>query len=112
MNMGMHLDSVVPPSGRLVGYSRADERWITDTLTRQIRRGTRAERCNPGAAEACGVGFRAPVPGAVRASLGAASDARDLTRLTSVVVEAARRAAGERTAWRGATRPVSRLLET
>jgi selenocysteine lyase/cysteine desulfurase len=45
--------------------------------------------CNPGAAEACGLGMGAPVRGAVRASLGVASDARDVARLVNVVARVA-----------------------
>ncbi|MFL5562738.1 MAG: aminotransferase class V-fold PLP-dependent enzyme [Gemmatimonadaceae bacterium] len=41
--------------------------------------------CNPGAAEALGLGFGALVPGAVRASLGAASNERDVERLVHVI---------------------------
>ena len=46
--------------------------------------------CNPGAAEACGLGLGAPVTGAVRASLGVASNASDVTRLVEVVARVAR----------------------
>ena len=46
MDMGMHMDSIVPPAGRVAGYSRDEARWITDTLSRQIRRGSGNERFN------------------------------------------------------------------
>ena len=45
--------------------------------------------CNPGAAEAIGAGYEAPVPGAVRASLGAANDERDIDRLVELVATVA-----------------------
>lgn len=41
--------------------------------------------CNPGAADAVGLGFDAPVPGAIRASLGAANDETDVERLVALV---------------------------
>ena len=41
--------------------------------------------CNPGAAEACGLGWGAPVTGAVRASSGVATSERDVARLVEVV---------------------------
>jgi selenocysteine lyase/cysteine desulfurase len=46
--------------------------------------------CNPGAAEAVGLGFGAAVPGAVRASLGAASRERDVERLVELVAAISR----------------------
>jgi signal transduction histidine kinase len=45
MDMGMHADSAAS-SGRLGGYSAAEARWITDTLTRQIQHGRRNDRFN------------------------------------------------------------------
>ena len=45
--------------------------------------------CNPGAAEACGLGAGALVTGAVRASLGVASSESDVLRLVHVVAQVA-----------------------
>jgi selenocysteine lyase/cysteine desulfurase len=64
--------------------------------------------CNPGAAEAVGLGADAPVPGAVRASLGAANDARDIERLVDVVAAVARAASASRGTGRAALSPSSR----
>ena len=47
--------------------------------------------CNPGAAEAVGVGFGSRTPGALRASLGAASSESDVGRLVEVVADVATR---------------------
>jgi selenocysteine lyase/cysteine desulfurase len=64
--------------------------------------------CNPGAAEACGLGFGARDEGAVRASFGAASDGRDVERLLRVVVDVAQTST-ERAASRGAASAASPL---
>ena len=59
--------------------------------------------CNPGAAEAAGLGADAREPGAVRASLGVASDGRDVERLVDVVAAVARGARRSRLAISPAT---------
>ena len=59
---------------------------VVETAARDARVSVRGGCfCNPGAAESLGLGFGAPVPGAVRASLGAANNERDIDRLVSVI---------------------------
>ena len=74
---------------------------IVERQAREVRVSVRGGCfCNPGAAEAAGVGFNAPVPGAVRASLGVASDRRDVDRLVELVaMVAAHRTPARRHPW-------------
>ena len=74
---------------------------IVEREAREVRVSVRGGCfCNPGAAEAAGAGFGATVPGAVRASLGAASDERDVERLVDLVgMVAAQRSATRRHQW-------------
>ena len=77
--------NVLDARGAIVPFERVE------SLAREARVSVRGGCfCNPGAAESCGLGHGAPVPGAVRASLGMASDARDVERLVEVVIAAAR----------------------
>jgi selenocysteine lyase/cysteine desulfurase len=76
--------NVLDARGAIVPFARVE------ALARERRVSVRGGCfCNPGAAEACGLGLGAPVEGAVRASLGAASDGRDVRRLVEVVAGAA-----------------------
>jgi selenocysteine lyase/cysteine desulfurase len=84
--------------GPVVSFNVLDDRGeavayeYVESLAREVRVSVRGGCfCNPGAAEAAGVGRGARVEGAVRASLGVASNARDVTRLLEVVEAAATR---------------------
>jgi selenocysteine lyase/cysteine desulfurase len=84
--------------GAIVTFNVIDERQAAvpyadvEALARDVRVSVRGGCfCNPGAAEGAGLGLGAPVEGAVRASLGVASDARDVDRLLEVVASAATR---------------------
>ena len=76
--------NVLDARGQAVPYELIEERARRAGVS--VRGGC---FCNPGAAEACGLGYGAPVPGAVRASSGIASDARDVSRLVDVVARLA-----------------------
>ncbi|HET9003612.1 MAG TPA: aminotransferase class V-fold PLP-dependent enzyme, partial [Gemmatimonadaceae bacterium] len=85
---------------------------IVEQQAREVRVSVRGGCfCNPGAAEAVGAGFDAPVPGAVRASLGVASDQRDVDRLVELVaMVAAHRPPARRHPWTSfASSPVPAL---
>ena len=82
--------------GAVVTFNVLDERGgivsheVVERAAREVRVSIRGGCfCNPGAAEAIGAGFTSPVPGAVRASLGVASDARDVDRLVELVAAVA-----------------------
>ena len=84
--------------GAVVTFNVLDERGAViphlqvETLARDVRVSVRGGCfCNPGAAEGAGIGRGARVEGAVRASLGIANDARDVSRLLDVVDAAATR---------------------
>jgi selenocysteine lyase/cysteine desulfurase len=93
--------------GAVVTFNVLDDRGaivsheIVEREAREVRVSVRGGCfCNPGAAEAVGAGFGAEVPGAVRASLGAASDERDVDRLVDLVgMVAAQRSATRRHQW-------------
>ena len=85
---------------------------IVEQQAREVRVSVRGGCfCNPGAAEAVGAGFDAPVPGAVRASLGVGSDHRDVDRLVELVaMVAAHRPPARRHPWTSfASSPVPAL---
>lgn len=64
---------------------------VVEAMAREARVSVRGGCfCNPGAAEACDLGHVASVHGAVRASPGIASDARDVRRLVDVIAAIAR----------------------
>ena len=78
--------------GAVVTFNVLDDRGaaipheVIERAAREVRVSVRGGCfCNPGAAEAAGVGYGAAVPGAVRASLGAASNQRDVDRLVALV---------------------------
>jgi len=93
--------------GAVVTFNVLDDRGaivsheIVEREARAVRVSVRGGCfCNPGAAEAVGAGFNAAVPGAVRASLGAANDERDVDRLVELVATvAAHRPAARRQHW-------------
>jgi selenocysteine lyase/cysteine desulfurase len=93
--------------GAVVAFNVLDARGavvsheVVERAAREVRVSVRGGCfCNPGAAEAVGAGFDAPVPGAVRASLGAASDERDVDRLVELVAAvAAHRPPARRHQW-------------
>ena len=71
---------------------RAIPHETVETVAREVRVSVRGGCfCNPGAAEQFGLGFGAPTPGAVRASLGIANNLRDVERLVDVVSAVATR---------------------
>ena len=78
--------------GAVVAFNVLDEHGsiiphqTLETAAREVRVSVRGGCfCNPGAAEQVGLGFDAPTPGAVRASLGVANNMRDVERLVDVV---------------------------
>ena len=78
--------------GAVVAFNVLDEQGsiipheTVETAAREVRVSVRSGCfCNPGAAELVGLGFDAPTPGAVRASLGVANNMRDVERLVDVV---------------------------
>lgn len=87
--------NVLDAQGAIVSHE------VVELQAREVRVSVRGGCfCNPGAAEAVGAGFDAPVPGAVRASLGVASDQRDVDRLVELVaMVAAHRAPARRHPW-------------
>ena len=87
--------NVLDAGGAIVSHE------IVEQQAREVRVSVRGGCfCNPGAAEAVGAGFDAAVPGAVRASLGAASDQRDVDRLVELVaMVAAHRPPARRHQW-------------
>ena len=84
--------------GAVVAFNVLDEQGsiipheTVETAAREVRVSVRGGCfCNPGAAEQVGLGFDAPMPGAVRASLGVANNMRDVERLVDVVSAVATR---------------------
>ena len=78
--------NVLDEQGRAVPHE------TVEAVAREVRVSVRAGCfCNPGAAEQVGLGFGAPTPGAVRASLGVANNVRDVERLVDVVAAVATR---------------------
>jgi selenocysteine lyase/cysteine desulfurase len=72
--------NVLDARGAIVPHERVEQAARDERVS--VRGGC---FCNPGAAEACGLGWGAPVTGAVRASLGVASSGEDVVRLLDVV---------------------------
>ena len=103
--------NVLDDSGAVVSHE------VVERHARDVRVSVRGGCfCNPGAAEAVGAGFGAAVPGAVRASLGAASDERDVGRLVALIaVIAARRPLEgfvERDVEPGLLAPATRVIDS